>query len=88
MYGFKQMLLRVVPGDCGEYCYALKDSVECGGFLLPFLENDFFSTLRHSLLIRRHTRWINEFLKGLHLKAAELIPEQGRRKQRAIPRLF
>ena len=34
------------------------------------------------------TRWINEFLKGLHLKAAELILELGCRKQRANPRLF
>ena len=31
---------------------------------------------------------MNEFLKFLFLKAAELIPEFGRFKQRAIPRLF
>ena len=23
----------------GGYCYGLKDSVECGGFLLPFFQN-------------------------------------------------
>ena len=31
---------------------------------------------------------MNEFLSFLVLKAAEVIPELGRLKQRAIPRLF
>lgn len=101
-YGLQQQLLflLLVPRNCGGHCYRLKDFVKGRGFLHPFFENwkclrsltavffskDFFSSLRHSLLIWRQTRWIKEFLKLLDLKSAALIAEAGRFKQRAIPR--